>query len=598
MATATVVAAAATPSARSRKKPPSSVQTSFTYAERAKQYAEDVCAKRIVACKEVRQACRRHLDDLKKSRRKNYRWRFDEDRANLVCAFAESFPHVRDDFHGHASRGELIKLEAWQIFILCCIFGWVDKQKGFRRFLEAFVEVARKNGKTTLAALVALFCLVLDGEVGAEVYAAAASKEQAGEVFRAARAMANASVDFRDAFGVFVNSESIVVQSTGSSLKMLKGDPADGPSPSCTVADEYHEYKKDRVPEWHRTGAQARRQSLLLEITTAGSNTASPCYQKHLEAQDVLSGRRTNERLFCIVFTVDQGVDWKSKTAVLMANPNFGVSVNPETIANDHLQAQQSAVQQNAFKTKNLNIWVNQKVAWMNMVKWDACADPDLNIEDFLKDDCIEAVDLASRRDTVSTVRLFRRQKKNEKTGELEDHYYCFSRHYLNEQQVRDPKNTHFAEWVEKGSLQETEGDITDYLRVCEDLVEDAKQLTLRELVFDPLHAAALIQIIQARADWNQGVVISDLKQSEENMSEPMKEFEAVVLSGRFHFDGNPLLTWMIGNTICRISVRENWYPVRENIERKIDGAVAVIFAINRWMADQQQFTDSRVGVA
>jgi phage terminase large subunit-like protein len=557
-----------------------------------------VCAKRLVACKEVRQACKRHLDDLKKSRRRDFRWKFDEAKANRFCRFAEAFPHVRDDFHGHASRGELLKLEPWQIFIGCSIFGWVDKRKGARRFLEAFIEVARKNGKTTFAAVIALYCLVADGEFGAEIYAAAASKDQAGEVFRAARAMAQASPDFREAFGVWVNTESLVVQSTGSSMKMLKGDPADGPSPHCTIADEYHEYKKDRVPEWHRTGAQARRQSLLLEITTAGSNTASPCYNKHLEAQDVLAGRRTNERLFTIIFTVDKGVDWKSDAAVLMANPNYGVSVNPETIANDHLQAQQSAVQQNAFKTKNLNIWVNQKVAWMNMVKWDACADPTLKIEDFLKDDCIEGVDLASRRDTVSTVRTFRRQQKNEKTGESEDHYYCFSRHYLNEQQVRDPTNTHFAEWVSRGLLQETEGDITDYLRVCDDLVADAQQLTLRELVFDPLHAAALIQIIQAREDWNQGVTISDLKQSEENMSEPMKEFEAIVLSGRFHFDGNPLLTWMIGNTICRISVRENWYPIRENVARKIDGAVAIIFAINRWMGAQSQYTDSKVGVA
>lgn len=531
-----------------------------------------------MACVEVRQACKRHLDDLKKSRRGDYRWKFDQEKANRFCRFAEAFPHVRDDFHGHARRRELIRLELWEIFVVCCIFGWVDKRKGFRRFLEAFIEVARKNGKTTLAALIALYCLTADGEFGAEIYAAAASKNQAGEVFRAARAMALAAPDFLEAFGVWVNTESLVVQSTGSSMKMLKGDPADGPSPHCTVGDEYHEYKKDRVLEWHRTGAQARLQALLLLITTAGSNTGSPCYNKHLEAQEVLGGRRVNERLFCIIYTVDKGVDWKSEKAILMANPNYGVSVNPETIAADQFQATQSAVQQNGFKTKNLNIWVNQKVAWMNMVKWDACADPTLKIEDFLKDDCKEAVDLASRRDTVSTVKLFQRQIKGE------DHYYCFSRHYLNEQQIHDPRNTHFLEWAAKGYLIETPGDITDYLRVCDDLADDAKTLTLNELVFDPLHAAALIQILQAREDWNHGVIVSDLKQSEENMSLPMKEFEAIVLSGRFHFDGNPLLTWMIGNTICRLSRRDNWYPDRENAERKIDGAVAIIFGINRWM--------------
>lgn len=591
MATAPAITAAQR-SRSSQKKPPLGVQTSASYAERAEHYAREVCAKRILACLEVRQACKRHLDDLKKSRRRDYRWKFDEAKADRFCRFAEAFPHVKDDLHGHASRGDLIKLELWQIFICCCIFGWVDKKKGFRRFTEAYVEVPRKNGKTTLASLVALYCFAADGVRGAEVFMAATSRDQASDVFRNVRMLAEATPDFREAFGVWVNTASLVIQSTASSLKTLKGDPADGPSPSCTVSDERHEHPSDRIAEWHRTGAQARLESLLLEITTSGSDTSSSCYNRHLEVKEVLAGRRTNDRLFCIVFTVDKGVDWTSELAIRMANPNYGISVNPETIANDHLQAQQSALQQNGFKTKNLNIWVNQKVAWINMAKWDTCADPTLRIEAFLKDDCKESVDLASKTDTVSIVRMFRREIEGEW------HYYCFSRHYLNSEKVRDKRNTHFLEWVNKKYLIETPGNITDYLRVCEDLVADANQLMMRELIFDPFHAGALVQVLQAREDWPQEVEIAELKQCEENTSNAMKEFEAMVLSGRFHHDGNELLTWMVGNTICRVSLREYWYPIRENVERKIDGAVAIIFAINRWMGEQQEYTDSSVGVA
>lgn len=553
--------------------------SSLSYAERAEQYAKAVVKKKILACTEVRQACQRHLDDRKRSRKARFRWMFDEARANRFCRFAEALPHIKDDFRGNASRGELLRLEPWQIFIGCSIFGWVDKQSGFRRFTEAYIEVARKNGKTTFAATVALYCLSADREFGAEVFAGASSKDQAGEVFRAAKAMVEASEQFRQAYGIWVNVASIVIQGKGASFKVLKGKPADGPSPHCVIADEYHEYKTDALLDWARTGMQARRQPLLFEITTAGSNTASPCYNKHLEAQDVLAGRRTNERLFTIIFTVDKGVDWKSKKALLMANPNYGVSVNPEIIEADQFQATQSAVRQNGFKTKNLDIWVDQRVAWMNMVKWDACADPNLKIEDFLDETGIEAVDLASRKDTVSTVRLFRR------TIAGEDHYYCFSRHYLNAQQVRDPKNTHFLEWAEQGWLIETPGDVTDYMRVVDDLVADAKQLTLVELVFDPHHADPLVQFMTSRDDWDQGVELAKLKQSEENTSAPMKEFEAFVLSGRFHFDGNPVLTWMVANTVCRVSLKENWYPVRENVERKIDGSVAIILGLNRWLA-------------
>jgi phage terminase large subunit-like protein len=550
-----------------------------SYCERAQRYAEDVCAKRILACVEVRQACKRHLEDLKRSKKADYRWRFDEAKADHFCRFAEAFPHIKDDFLGHASRREKIHLGDWQIFIGCSLFGWVDKEKGFRRFSEAFILVARKNGKTTFAALVVLYCFAADGEFGAEVFCGASSKDQAGEVFRTAKSMAEASPDFREAYGVWVNTASLVIQARAASLKMLKGQPADGPSPHCVSADEYHEYKTDALLDWARTGMQARRQPLLLEISTAGSNTASPCYNKHVEAQEVLAGRRVNERLFTMIFTVDRAVDWKSEKALLMANPNYGVSVNPEIIKADQFQATQSAVRQNGFKTKNLNIWVNQKVAWMNMVKWDACADPTLRIEDFLGDECVEAVDLASRRDTVSTARIFRR------IVDGLEHYYVFTRHYLNERQIRDPKNTHFLEWSQKGFLIETPGDVTDYLLVNDDLAADANQLILRELVFDPLHAAPLVQFLRQREDWNHGVEIVDLKQSEENMSAPMKEFEAIVLSGRFHFDGNPLLTWMMGNTICRVSRRDNWYPDRENVDRKIDGPVAIILGVNRWMA-------------
>jgi phage terminase large subunit-like protein len=562
------------------KKGAQAASSSLSFAKRAEQYARRIVSKKILACVEVRQACKRHLDDLKRSRKASFKWKFDEVKANRVCRFVEGLPHIKDDFHKNAAHGELLHLEPWQIFILCSIFGWVHKEKGFRRFTEAYIEVPRKNGKTTIAAGVALYCFAADGEFGAEIFAGAASKEQAGEgLFKDAKAMVEKSEDFRRAYGVWVNAASIVIQSKGASFRFLKGKPADGPSPHCVVADEYHEYKTDVLLDWARTGMQARLQALLFEITTAGSNTASPCYIKHLEVQDLLAGRIINDRLFGIIYTVDKGIDWKSKKAALMANPNYGVSVNPLTIENDQFQATQSAVKQNGFKTKNLNIWVNQKVAWMNMVKWEACADPNLKIEDFLQDRCIQAVDLASRRDTVSSVRLFRRVVNGE------DHYYCFSRHYLNEQQINDPKNSHFLEWKNQGWLIETPGDITSYLQVNDDLVADAKKLMLSELVFDPLHAAPLIQFLQAREDWNQGVEISDLKQSEENTSAPMKEFEGVVLSGRFHFDGNPLLTWMVSNTICRVSLKENWYPVRENVERKIDGSVAIILGLNRWIA-------------
>jgi len=554
-----------------------------SYAERARAYAEEITAGRILACVEVRQACARFLEDLKRSATPECRWRFDESKANRFCRFFEGFKHYKNDFLNRAGKGETFRLEPWELFIACNIFGWVDKDKGHRRFTEAYIEVPRKNGKTPLAAGVGLYCLAADNEFGSEVYAGARSKEQAADgLFLAAKQMAERALDFREAFGVWINAASIVVQARNATFKPLKANPQDGPSPHCVLADEYHEYKTDRLIDWARTGMTARLQPLLLEITTAGTDTTSPCYQKHLEVQDMLAGRHPNDRLFAIIYTIDKGIDWTSKKAVLMANPNYGVSVNPETIEHDQEQAKHSALRQREFKTKNLNIWVNQTATWMNMHKWEACADHSLTIEDFAGDPCIEGVDLASRRDTVSTARLFRR------VIDGEQHFYCFTRHYLNEQQVRDPRNTHYQTWVEKGFLIETPGDITSYLRVNDDLAADSTALMLRELVFDPFHAAPLIQFLRERDDWNTSTEIVDLKQNEEQQSGPMKEFEGLVYAGRFHFDGNPVLSWMIGNTSCKISERENWRPVRKHISQKIDGTIAILLAFARWMAAPQ----------
>lgn len=524
-------------------------------------------------------ACERHLADRKASASAAFRWRFDPAKANRFCRFFEGLPHVKDDFRGHAARGELFRLEDWQVFGLASVFGWVDKAHGWRRFTEVYWEVPRKNGKTPMAAAVGLYMLAADGEYGAEVFAGATSKEQAGEIFNAARNMARASAHLRETFGIWVNTASLVVPAKNSSFRMLKGSPGDGPSPSCVLVDEYHEHKTNALVDWARTGMQARRQPLLFEITTAGSDTSSACYDKHLEVQEVLDGRRVNERLFGIIYTVDEGVSWKSRKALQMSNPNLGVSVNPEQIEHDQAQAAQSARQQNQFKTKNENIWVGADVSWMNMERWAPCADPTLRVEDFATAECVEACDLASRTDTVSTVRLFKREERDG------DHFYCFSRHYLNQAAIEDERNTHFRAWRDRGFLIETPGDVTHYSRVNDDLAADSTALNMRELVFDPFHAMGLVQFLREREDWNQSVEVVDVKQTVEHMSPPMKELEAIVLSGRFHFDGNPVLTWMVGNTVCHRDRKENIYPVRNRVHNKIDGTIALILAVLRLMA-------------
>jgi phage terminase large subunit-like protein len=579
-----------TSSSNSPRKSASEPQsTNLSGAERLERYVAGVLSGKILACKDIKLACRRHRKDLKSSKRnlKKFPWYFSEEHCNRFIRFHEGFPHVKDDFRGRARDHERFNLEDWQCFVYGSIFGWVDKQDGSRRFNEAYVEVPRKNGKTPNAAVVGLFGLTADGEYGAEIFAGASSREQAGEVgsiFDTARALALASPEFRQAYGVWVNANSIVVASKNASFKKVKGNPQDGPAPHMVLADERHEYKTDRIIEWARNGMVSRRQPLLLSTTTAGHNTASACYRANVEAREILAGRIQNDRQFCFVSTIDRGMDWRSKRALRMANPNYGVSINPKKIEGDQQQARQSAAKQAAFKTKNLNIWVNAGKPWMDMDRWDECRDREMKIEQFASDPCILSVDLASRKDTVSTPRLFKRRLPTAEGGELQDHYYCFTRGYLNSEQVRDEKNTHFADWVERGMLIETPGNVTDYLQIADDVAADALNLDLREMVFDPFHAAPFAQILQAREDWPQEIEFAELKQSDMNMSPAMQELEAAVLSRRFHHDGNEFLAWQMGNVRCIISRKDYWYPDREIKERKIDGPVSIILGLARLM--------------
>jgi phage terminase large subunit-like protein len=547
------------------------VRKSSSYADVALRYAQQVITGEILACKWVKLACQRQLDDLARQGTKEFPYIFDEARANRVCRFMEGLPHVKGKWAGEKKN---IVLEPWQVFNTCCLFGWVHQAKATKyRFVEAYICVPRKNGKSIWAAGVGHFKFCADGEFGAEVYSGATSEKQAWEVFRPARWMAERTEDFREAFGIQVNAKSLTIPENGSRFEPIIGKPGDGASPSCAIADEYHEHESDELVSTMRTGMLARENPLLLEITTAGSDRSSPCYAAHLDAQKVLLGKLKNERLFTIIYTIDDGDDWTSKEVLRKANPNFDVSVSGEDLRAEQLAAIHQARKQNAFKTKHLNVWVNAAVAWMNMAKWDALADPKLKIEDFEGQSCDIGVDLAQIIDLACKAYLF------EKTIECKKHYYGFAAHYLNETAVQESSNEHYAGWQNEGRLIVTSGSATDYTKIANDLIEDAKRFQVRRVHFDERHAAGLIQFIENNPEWNRRVELAIVQPNVSKISPPMKELEAAVLDGRFHHNGDPLLGWMISNIVCAPNRHDDLFPYKQRPESKIDAGYALILS-------------------
>lgn len=532
----------------------------------------------IPACKWVKLACQRQRDDL--AGLDGYR--FDEARANKVCRFVEALPHIK----GSRFAGKKLALGDWQAFILTTVFGWVD-DAGLRRFRTVYIECPRKNGKSTLSAPVALYLLAADGEPGAEVYSAATTRDQAKIVWEDAKRMADRSPALRQALGVETSAHSVFVKSQASSLKALSRDQQgnlDGLNVHGAIIDELHGHKDRGVWDVIETATGARAQPLVWAITTAGSNRAGICFEQQGYVRKILAGGHDDPTYFGVIYTIDAEDDPFDPASWAKANPNYDVSVSPDDLKRKASKAQQMAAAQNNFLTKHLNVWVNADTAWMNMHAWDACADDSLDEADFDGEDCVIACDLATKVDIAAKVKLFWRDIEGVR------HYYAFGRYYLPEEAAEDGRNSQYSGWAASGLLVLTDGSVTDYGVIENEIRDDASRLRVVDAAFDPWQASALIQRLLV-----DGLPASEYRQTVANMSEPMKELEALVLQGRFHFDGDPVLTWMISNVVCHIDAKENIYPRKERPENKIDGAVALICALGRALTmtdDSAAFAD------
>lgn len=750
-----------------------------TISKKGIDYANRVISGEILACSETIQACNRFINDLSSDK-----YYFDSKAAERACKAIQLFPHIKGKW-----AGSRLELEPWQIFIIINLFGWMDMQTGLRRFRTAYIEVPRKNAKSTLSSAIGLYMAFLDGEGGAEVYSAATTRDQAKIVFNDARAMARKSPQFLAAKGVQVLAHGIVQIDTMSKFEALsaEGNSLDGLNVHCGIIDELHAHKTRAVFDVIETATGARTQSLLLLITTAGSNRAGICYEQRTYLTKILSGVHEDDTYFGIVYTIDskerrditqssetalkrleilcncndvnvakikkswleecvklvttggtqktkkeqinasilidqlkhldcaqvvmsdflkkeiqsiKNGNWKNlknglkkteieqdwlikngekktnteyliyngsqntelqeknindyqnnkmgnaqyaeqktnlyawiiatiqmlsevyyvKSAILesacweimkkvyemhsntckvkeqvklltdkievtipaddwtdpstwaKANPNYGVSIFPDDIARLCRKAQQMPSAQNNFLTKRLNVWVNADTAWMNMKSWEACKDESLDINDFEGEPYIEGLDLASKIDIAAKVKVFKR----------DDEYYIFGDYYLPEETIETAGNSQYSGWEIAGFLKATPGNVIDYEYIKNDIREDSSRFELLELPYDPFQATQMSVELSS-----EGVPMVEMRPTVLNFSEPMKQLEALVMSGKIHHNGDPVLTWMISNVVCHLDNKDNIYPKKERPENKIDGVIALIMALGRWMVRQ-----------
>jgi len=554
-------------------------KTAHPNVDKAMAWARTVLKGKFPACRYIHQSIQRHFDDVAASRLKSFPYKFDPKKAEKKLKLMQLLPHTKGEW---AFKRQLITLEPWQLFGLACTFGWVKKKGGHRRFRESYWEVPRKNGKSVIAAGVGIGMFVADNEFGAEVYSGATTEKQAWEVFRPARLMVMRSPMLIEAAGIEVNASNMNIPSDCSRFEPLIGNPGDGASPSCAIIDEFHEHDSAAQYDTMLTGMGARRQPLMFIITTAGANIEGPCYDKRRQVLEMLNGTVPDPELFGYIWTLDEGDDWTDPKNLAKANPCMGVSVFQEYLESQLARAIRSARFTNTFKTKHLNLWVSAKAGFFNVETWRSCEDKTLTLEMFEGQECILGFDLARKLDMNSMARLFWR------VIDGKTHYYSIApKFWVPEDTANDTDNRRMAErfqaWINTGHLLTTDGAEVDYREILAEAKEANHLAPVRECPIDPHGATGLSHDLD-----DEGLNPVTITQNYTNMSDPMKELEAAITAGRFHHDGNPIMTWCIANVIGKFLPGNDDVvrPIKQGEDNKIDGAVALIMAIGRVLAN------------
>ena len=540
----------------------------------AEQYADDVRNGRIIVCEYVKLAVHRYFSDLDSALDNG--WYFDRKAAMRAIGFIEKLKHTKGEW-----AGQRFKLEPWQHFILWNIFGWKNAD-GTRRFRYAYVEIARKNGKTALSAGIGLYMLFADGEARPEVYSAATVKDQAKICFSDAVEIVK-NTDLKNYLQPYRNS--IVYEMKGGMMKPLSSDYGthDGLNPSCGIIDEFHAHKDSGMFDVIKSAFGARKQPLMFIITTAGFNKNGACYAYRENVIKILRGINRDDSLFGIIYTMDSKEEWDRPECWIKSNPNLGVSLSVDYLASQVADAKNRPEAVRNVMTKNVNMWVDAEKTWILDDVWMKCAgttDP----KSLLGCQCWGGLDLSNVSDITAFVLLFHENDK----FQLLPFFWIPEEKML--EKIRK-ENINYDLWRSSGLVKVTSGNIIDYSFVEADILKIVEGYDLQSIAYDRWNSSQTIINLQ-----NEGLVFSPFGQGYGSMSAPTKEFEKQVMSGGIEHFKNPVLRWMLSSTVVRTDPAGNIKPDKEKSVQKIDGIVASIMALGEWMTAQAEEDENPYG--
>ncbi|HRC61640.1 MAG TPA: terminase large subunit [Dehalococcoidia bacterium] len=537
-------------------------------ADVVRAYCDGVMSGKIAAGEWHRKAVARHIDDLKHGHKRGLR--FDPKRAAYVIEFFGFLVQFEGEW-----ANQPFHLEPWQMFIVWVAFGWY-RADGTRRFRYAYVELPRKNGKTTVAAGIALFLLIADGEAGAQVYVAATKKDQARIAFNAASEIARATPALRAAGRLKNEKAAVAVPSTASSLRPLSSDHStmDGLNPSGAIIDELHEHKTPEVVQKLRTATGARRQPLLWMITTAGIATECVGYNEHKYARNILDRVFEDDAYFALIASADAEDDWASPATWAKANPNYGVSVKPPMLADMARRAVNDPSTLDELSRYHLNRWLLHIDSPIPLHKWDECPATDAPNE-LVGRRCFLGLDLSNVADITAAALIFPPEGEAQTWRILMR--YWIPRDNMLERIQRD--RIPYDRWAREGRITVTEGNVVDYDQVRADINALADQFEIVELGADPWNATQLTTQLL-----NDGLAVVAVRQGYATLSPATKFLQQLIYSRELDHGGCPVLRWMVGNLAIQRDPSGNIKPAKDKATQKIDGVSALVTGLARAM--------------
>lgn len=529
-----------------------------TYAWTAVDYAKKVAAGKIAASWQVRASAKRMLADLE---RKDII--FSEPHVDRACGFIETLVHIKGEW-----AGQPVALEPFQVWIIASIFGFLNAKTRLRKVRTAFILLPRKNGKSLLAAGIALYMTFCDNEPGAEGYCGASNLAQANEVFIPAKRMAELSPGFMEAFGVEVMAKSIFSEHSGSRFVPVIAKTKDGSSPHVAICDELHQAKDATQIQAFRTGMGARRQPLLLVISTAGFHLAGICRTEQLDAEAVLQSKAEDDRLFSAIYTIDPEDNWRDFACWRKANPNLGVSVSEEYLRGEYEKALQSPANQAFARTKYLNQWVAAANGWLNQVHWAKAGEDCPSYDDLKGRTAFIGADFATKQDLTAIVAVV----------PLDDgRRAIFPFAFVPEGAVEESPNApSYAKWRDDGSLIVTQGTASSFVEIEAKVIELCEHFKVAEIVVDDYQGENSRQKFEAMG-YNTSKFA---QQSYFEWTIAMDDFEADLKNGKLAHPNHAVMDWCAGN-VCAYNVGKSRKPAKtsKGSHDKIDCIVSALFA-------------------